>query len=88
MSTVSRTTIRLDEQLLRDSKKAAAEAGISLTALIEDGLREILARRREGNSQKTKFVMPTLDLGPPLPGVDLENNAALLDLMEEGDDPF
>jgi hypothetical protein len=88
MSNQSRTTVRLNEQLLRDAKKTAAEAGLTLTSLIEDGLREILARRKQAVSQKNKFEMPTYDLGRPLPGVDLNNNAALLDLMEEDNDSF
>jgi hypothetical protein len=29
-------------------------------------------------------TLPTFDLGATLPGVDLDNSAALLDQMEEG----
>jgi hypothetical protein len=87
MSTVSRTTIRLDDQLLRDAKTLAAESGRTLTAVIEDALRAALARRRSVVVDK-KWEMPTFDMGPPLPGVDLNNSAALLELMEEGDDPL
>jgi hypothetical protein len=87
MSTLSRTTIRLDEQLLRDAKKLAADTGRTLTSVIEDALRASLARRP--TTEPTKhWEMPTFDMGPPLPGVDLNNSAALLELMEEGDDPL
>ncbi len=88
MSTVVRTTIRLDEQLLRDAKKHAAETGRTLTAVIEDAVRESLARGKRQDSENKKFSLPTFNMGPPLPGVDLDNSAALLELMEEGDDPF
>lgn len=40
-----RTTIRLDEKLLKEAKRQAAESGMTLTAIIEDSLRERLARR-------------------------------------------
>jgi len=39
-------TINLPDDLLAELKKRAAESGRTLTALIEDVLREALARRR------------------------------------------
>jgi metal-responsive CopG/Arc/MetJ family transcriptional regulator len=86
MSTVTRTTIRLDEQLLRDAKKLAAETGRTLTAVIEDALRETLARRASPPHDK-HWEFPTFNMGGLMPGVDLDNSAALLDLMEADDDP-
>jgi predicted transcriptional regulator len=41
-----RTTIRLDEELLRQLKKLAIEEKRTLNALIEEAAREKLARRR------------------------------------------
>ena len=41
-----RTTIRLDEALLGEIKAVAATSGRTLTELVEDALREALARRR------------------------------------------
>lgn len=86
MSTPARTTIRLDEHLLREAKKLAAESGRTLTAVIEDALRAALMRRTSAANEK-KWEFPTFDMGAPLPGVDINNSAALLELMEEGDDP-
>lgn len=43
-----RTTVRLDERLLSEVKKYAAESGRTLTSILEDALRETLARRRSG----------------------------------------
>jgi hypothetical protein len=82
---VNRTTIRLDEHLLRHAKQHAARTGRSLTRFIEDALREVLARSAPA-SRKAKLDLPTMR-GKLRPGVDLDNNAALLDLMESGDDP-
>ena len=39
-----RTTIRLDDQLLAEAKKYAAESGRTLTDVLADALRETLAR--------------------------------------------
>ena len=76
-----RTTIRLDEQLLAEAKKRASESGRTLTAVIEDALRESLARKsepRQGQPIRLKTVV-----GDGLrPGADLDDAAALLDLME------
>jgi hypothetical protein len=81
-----RTTVRLDDQLLRAAKKSAAETGRTLTAVIEDALRQALAARQP-KKKPTRFKLPVLDLGEAMPGVDFDNSAALLDLMEAGDDP-
>jgi hypothetical protein len=82
-----RTTVRLDDQLLRDAKKVAAESGRTLTAVIEDALRALLARRMEP-PKEPHWELKTLNLGGLMPGVDLDNSAALLDLMEADDDPL
>ena len=41
-----KTTVDLPESLLRDAQEAARSANTTLRALIEDGLRTVLARRR------------------------------------------
>jgi hypothetical protein len=81
-----RTTLQIDDQLFRAAKKAAAESGRTLTAVIEDALRLTLGNASRSATAE-KFVLPVYDMGEPLPGVDIDNSAALLDLMEEGDDP-
>ncbi len=79
-----RTTVRLHEPLLAEAKKYAAETGKTLTAVIEDALRETLARRKQ--SPKGRRVrLPTFRGGKLQPGVDLDDNSALLDLMEGRD---
>lgn len=80
-----RTTIRLDDQLLSDAKHLAVRTGRTLTAVIEDALRETL--RRSGAPQdRPPFELITFGEGGVQPGVDLDDSAALLDLMES-DDP-
>jgi hypothetical protein len=81
-----RTTIYLPDDLLAQAKKLAAESRTSVTALIEDALKERLARRKR--SPKSKAVkLTTYGAGGLLPGVDLDDTSALLDLMEPNLDP-
>lgn len=76
-----RTTIRLDEHLLAEAKKRAAESGKTLTAMVEDALRESLARRAAGAKAKPVRVK-TAGGGGLRPGVDLDDSASLLEVME------
>lgn len=75
-----RTTIRLDDRLLRELKEHAVKTGRTLTAVIEDASRQFLARL-EGRKELPPF-RPITFKGRLRPGVDLDDSAALLDLME------
>ena len=78
----ARTTVRLDGALLDHAKVEAQRRGLTLTALIEEGLR--LAMARTPVSTKLHIEIPVCRMGGgTLPGVDLSDSAALLDLMEE-----
>jgi Arc/MetJ family transcription regulator len=76
-----RTTIRLDEQLLAAAKQTAAASGRTLTAVIEDALRETLARGTARPGRR-RLRLTTVGGNGPLPGVDLDDTASLLELME------
>jgi len=76
-----RTTIRLDDALLREAKAAAAASGRTLAELVEDAVRQSLARRPAVPARE-RVSLPTFKGGGLLPGVDLDDSAALLDLME------
>lgn len=76
-----RTTVRLDDDLLTQAKQVAAVSGKTLTAVLEDALRESFARRdRIGPRRRVR--LPTFDGGGTCPGVDLDDGSSLLDLME------
>jgi hypothetical protein len=78
-----RTTIRLDDRLLRDLKKHAAARGHTLTAVIEDAVRQFLARTASGDGRPKAPPFRVITFkGRPRPGVDLDDSAALLDVME------
>lgn len=75
-----RTTVRLDPHLLAEAKKLAAESGKTLASVLEDALRESLARRIV--PAKAKPVrLKTVKGGGVRSGVDLDDSASLLDVM-------
>jgi Arc/MetJ-type ribon-helix-helix transcriptional regulator len=86
MEAPMRTTLNLDEALLADFKQIAAGSHRSLSSVIQDALREALATRAE-RSAGAPLDLPVFRGGSGVqPGVDLDSNAALLDLMEEADE--
>jgi hypothetical protein len=80
-----RTTINISNGLLEKAKKKALQSGRTLTAVIEDALRENLAPHR--TAEKGPIRITTYGEGGLLPGVDLDDSARLLDLMEASHDP-
>jgi hypothetical protein len=75
-----RTTVNLDEQLLIAARHRAVEEGVSLARVIENALRESLA--------KPRAVRETIRLitasGPGVkPGVDLDNGRSLRQIMDD-----
>ena len=58
----------------------------TVTALISDALREALAKRRH-KRRNGRVTLPTYGKKGLHPGVDLDDTAALLDLMEPSNGP-
>ena len=81
-----RTTVRLDDDLLRQAKALAARTGRTLTAVIEDGLREALGRHRR-RQERPPVALPTFRGKGLRPGVDVDDTAGLLDILDGGRDP-
>jgi hypothetical protein len=75
-----RTTVRLPEDLLNRAKRKAAAEGRTLTALIEDGLRLVVAENKK--SAKQKRVLPPVSkaTGGLMPGVDLTRFSAIQEM--------
>ncbi len=76
-----RTTVRLDDQLLADAKRLAANSGRTLTSLLNEGLRSVLARHDTGASPEP-LVLPTGGSGGLRPGVTMDKNATVRDVMD------
>ncbi len=75
-----RTTVRLDEHLLHQAKQHALASGKTLTAVLEQALRESLARR-PAVARSEPVRLKTFRDGGVRAGVDLDDSASLLDLM-------
>jgi hypothetical protein len=75
-----RTTLNLDDQLLIYAKHQAVEERISLAHVIENALRESLAKPR---TRRESIRLVTAS-GPGVkPGVDLDNGRSLLNIMDD-----
>jgi hypothetical protein len=82
-----RTTVRLEESLLEQAKVVAAQQNKTLTSLIEEGLYRVIKDAQNPVPRK-KVVLPVSTRGGgTLPGVDINNSAELLDIMEGYLDP-
>ncbi len=78
-----KTTLVVDDALMRRLKALAARRGITLSALVEGYLRRgLLEDRRVGEEGGKSPDLPAHDMGLPL--ADLADRAALDDLMDGG----
>lgn len=74
-----RTTLDLEDSLLRAAKRRAAETGRTLTALIETALRELLRSEERAGEFHLEW---TVVQGGAQAGVDLDDRDALFDRMD------
>lgn len=77
---MARTTLNIDDQLARQAKKLAAERGVTLTRLIEDALRDVVAPPRRVSDFQLEWETV---VGREVPGVDVADRSALYDRMED-----
>ncbi len=76
------TTVRLDQNLLRQAQSEAARRGETVTSLIERGLRLVLARSSR-KPRRARVELPvSRATGGTRPGVNLDDFAAVLDRLE------
>jgi hypothetical protein len=77
-----RTTVRLPADLLTRAKRKAAAERRTLTSLIEDGLRLVVADG--GKAVRRRRVLPPVSkaTGGPMPGVDLTDISALAEIED------
>ena len=66
-----RITLRIDQELLQRAKLKMAAEGRTLTDLIEEGLRSVLARRSGEGRREPRHPRTSKASGGLLPGVDL-----------------
>jgi Ribbon-helix-helix protein, copG family len=75
-----RTTINLDDHLLKGLKQLAAKTGRTMTSIIEDAIRQAI--RPQKPTSRKKIRLTVVDGKGLRPGIDLDDSAALLDLMD------
>lgn len=76
-----RTTISIEDHLLRAAKQRALERGMTLGGLIEDALRVVLTA---GANDAERAALPVSKRhGGTRPGVDVADGIRLRDVMDE-----
>jgi hypothetical protein len=77
------TTIQLDETVLDQATRLAQDKGCDLSQFIEETLRDRITPKPTVARQPSPRLTTVGGQGL-CPGVDLDNSAALLTLMEQG----
>ena len=72
----------MEDDLLRRAKEIAAQRSTTLTAILEQALREWLDRQRRSKQRRRVDLPVSRSGGGLLPGVNLDDSADLLDRME------
>ena len=80
-----RTTIHIDDHLFAELKRIATDTGKTLTAVIQDALRESLSRRR--TTERPAVDLPLFHGTGVRPGMDLSGSASLLNLIQGDHEP-
>jgi hypothetical protein len=75
-----RTTIRINDDLLKQAKKRAAAEGRTLTSLVEDGLVLVLSKAKTGRRKRIELPVSKAT-GGVLPGIDLNRSSDLEEAM-------
>lgn len=79
----NRTTVRLPESLMILVKSEATRTGKTVTTLIEEGLRLVLAQTHKGLSERTRYTFHRNTEGAlPQSGVNINNSANLAEALE------
>ena len=77
-----RTTIDLPDDLLSEAKQRAAREGRSLSEVVSDAVRSSFSLT--ARTDRKPFKLRTFKGSGLQPGVDLDDSAGLLELMERG----
>jgi hypothetical protein len=72
----------LNDDLLSRAKAEAQRSGRTLTAVVEDALRQSLSAKRDA-PMRSRIRLKAAGKGGLCPGVDLDRTAELLDVMDE-----
>src|SRR6266536_898722 len=73
-----RTTLDINDELLRQAKRRAADEGAAFRQIVEEALRLYLAKRPRQSGYKLRW---RVESGRLLPGVRLDDRDSLYDIM-------
>ncbi len=74
-----RTTLELDDGLMREARKRAAQEGRTLTSLIEEAIRLLLTRRQTAKPYRLRWVTRH---GTAPAAIDIADRDALYERMD------
>ncbi len=77
---IERTTVRLPKELLTRAKRKALAEERTLTSLIEEGLRLVVSDSKRPGKRERRPIPYSTASGPPFPGIDISNSAALQEI--------
>ncbi len=75
------TTVRLPDGLMAQAKKVARLRGTTVSALINEGLRDVISRKGKAAPRVKPPISSVFGVAPP--EVDISNSAALQAYMDE-----
>jgi hypothetical protein len=82
MMSIMRTTVSISDELLAAAKRLAEERGVTLGAVLDAALRRELSLPKQ---RVHRTPVPVFRGGTgPAPGVDLDSNRALSEILDEG----
>lgn len=77
-----RTTVSIDDDLLRQAKRAAVDSERSLSDIVSEALREMLLRRKQTAPKRVRLTTAG-HTSRVIPGLDFSDNAAVRAAMDE-----
>ncbi len=78
-----RTTLNIQDDLMKRVKKHASETGSTITEVVEEALRAAVAGQAPRRERYTLTWKPVA--GRTLPGIDLSDRDSLYDAMERSE---
>ena len=76
-----RTTVSIDDDLYRALKERAARTGRTVGAVLEDAVRDSIARSSDG---RKPLRIKAYGRGGVRPGIDLSSNTSIQEALDEG----
>ena len=78
-----KTTLLLDDEVHRQAKQASARLSIALTRFIEEAIRLRISTEAARRAEPVRKLPVCESKGGLQPGIDLDNAAELLDILDQ-----